>query len=161
MFRQSVEIASDRTALFHITQDYKLRLAWDPFLTEATLLASASEPGIGVRTRCVARFGLGMETRYVSFNPPRACAVEMTCGPWFLRSFAGSWRFDEISAGRTRVTFTYSLVGRPTFLTGLLRVVFARHVGNRLSALKQAAEQGTAQPESLAKHLRSRRTDFT
>jgi hypothetical protein len=75
-----------------------------------------------------------METKYVSFNPPRACAVEMTRGPWFLRSFSGSWRFDRVGQGVTRVTFTYSLVGRPAFLSGLLRLAFAREARRRLEA---------------------------
>jgi ribosome-associated toxin RatA of RatAB toxin-antitoxin module len=81
-----------------------------------------------------------METRYVSFNPPGACAVEMTKGPWFFRSFSGSWRFDRVGPNATRVTFTYSVVGRPGLLSGLLRVVFARETRRRLEALKQAAE---------------------
>ena len=88
----------------------------------------------------MARNGLGMETEYVSFNPPGACAVTMTKGPWFFRSFAGSWRFEEIGPGRTRVTFTYSLVGRPALLSGLLRLAFARETRRRLEALKRFVE---------------------
>ena len=104
------------------------------------MLDGAERPGVGVRAWCVARNRLGMETRYVSFNPPSACAVEMTRGPWFFRSFSGSWRFDRIGSGRTRVTFTYSLVGRPALLSGLLQSVFARATRRRLEALKRAAE---------------------
>ena len=104
------------------------------------MLDGAERPGVGVRAWCVARNRLGMETRYVSFNPPSACAVEMTRGPWFFRSFSGSWRFDRIESGRSRVTFTYSLIGRPAFLSGLLRFLFARESRRRLEALKRAAE---------------------
>lgn len=150
MFRQSVEIAVERTVLFDMTQDYEHRLEWDTFLRQANLLTGAAEPSIGVHVRCVARFGLEVETRYVSFNPPRVCAVEMTRGPWFLRSFAGSWRFDEISTGRTRVTFTYSLVGRPAFLTALLDLVFAGNIRRRLEALKRATELNAHEPPSPA-----------
>ena len=113
MFRQSIEVAAEPAVLFDLTQDYARRLDWDPFLKEARLIDGAESPGVGVRAWCVARNGLGMETRYVSFNPPGACAVEMTRGPWFFRSFSGSWRFEAIGPGRTRVTFTYSLDGRP------------------------------------------------
>jgi ribosome-associated toxin RatA of RatAB toxin-antitoxin module len=148
MFRQSIDIAAEHSVLFDMTQDYEHRLAWDPFLKEARLLAGAAEPSVGVKAWCVAKFGIGMETRYVSFNPPRACAVEMTRGPWFLRSFAGSWRFDAIGEGRARVSFSYSLVARPTFLNGLLRFVFAREVSHRLEALKQAAELSSTHTHS-------------
>ena len=140
MFRQSIEIAAEPAVLFELTQDYTHRLDWDPFLKEAKLRDGAERPGVGVRAWCVARNRLGMETRYVSFNPPGACAVEMTRGPWFFRSFSGSWRFDRIESGRSRVTFTYSLVGRPAFLSGLLRFLFARETRCRLEALKRAAE---------------------
>lgn len=143
-FRQSIEIAADQAVLFQLTQDYGHRLDWDPFLKHAELLDGAHKPAVGVRAWCVAHNGLGMETRYVSFNPPGTCAVEMTRGPWFLRSFSGSWRFDRIGPGRTRVTFTYSLVARPAGLSGLLRSLFARETGRRLEALKRAAERPPA-----------------
>ncbi len=141
MFRDSIEIDAEPDALFALTQDYARRLAWDPFLKEARLVGDATSPGVGVRAWCVARNGLGMETRYVSFNPPSACAVEMTRGPWFFRSFAGSWRFERIGSGRTRVDFSYSLVGRPRLLSGLLRRAFASGSRRRLRALKRAAER--------------------
>jgi ribosome-associated toxin RatA of RatAB toxin-antitoxin module len=140
MIRRSIEIAAEPAVLFDLTQDYTHRLDWDPFLKEAKLLDGAETPGVGVRAWCVARNGLGMETKYVSFNPPGACAVEMTRSPWFFRSFAGSWRFEAIGPGRSRVTFTYSLVGRPALLSGLLRFFFARATRRRLEALKHAAE---------------------
>jgi ribosome-associated toxin RatA of RatAB toxin-antitoxin module len=140
MIRQSIEVVAEPAVLFDLTQDYTYRLDWDPFLKEAKLLDGAEKPGVGVRAWCVAHNGFGMETRYVSFNPPGACAVEMTRGPWFFRSFSGSWKFDPIGPGRTRVTFTYSLIGRPTLLSGLLRFLFARETRRRLEALKRAAE---------------------
>ena len=115
--RQSVVIAAEPRVLFELTQDYARRLDWDPFLKEARLVGGAERAGLGVRAWCVARNGLGMETEYVSFNPPSVCAVVMTEGPWIFRSFSGSWRFDPIGPGLTRVTFAYSLVGRPAFLS--------------------------------------------
>jgi ribosome-associated toxin RatA of RatAB toxin-antitoxin module len=140
VFRQSIEVAAEPGMLFDLTQDYSHRLDWDPFLKEARLIDGAERPGLGVRAWCVARNGLGMETRYVAFNPPRACAVEMTGGPWFFRTFSGSWRFDRIAPNRTRVTFTYSLVGRPPLMSVVLRLVFEHETRRRLKALKRAAE---------------------
>ena len=138
--RVSIEIAAEPGDLFVLTQDYGRRLDWDPYLTEATLLGGADQAGVGVHAWCVARNGFGMETRYLSFRPPAACAVEMTRGPRFLRAFSGSWRFDSIGEGRTRVDFTYDVVGRPGFLTRPLAWIFRRDSNGRLEALKRAAE---------------------
>jgi ribosome-associated toxin RatA of RatAB toxin-antitoxin module len=140
MFRQMIEVAAEPGLLFDLTQDYARRLDWDPFLKEARLLGGAEEPSVGVRAWCVARNGLGMETEYISFHPPEVCAVEMTKGPWFFRSFAGSWRFEGMGPGRTMVRFTYSLDGRPALISGLLRLVFVRETRRRLEALKRYVE---------------------
>jgi hypothetical protein len=86
-----------------------------------------------------------METEYVSFNPPRACAVKMTRGPRLIGCFAGSWRFEEVSAGRTRACFRYHLRARPRWLSWLLTPVLAwalaRDTRKRLVALKAAVER--------------------
>ena len=143
-FDDSIVIAAGPEALFRLSQDYNRRLEWDPFLRSAKLLGGAAEPGVGVRALCVDRNGTAMETEYVSFNPPRAVAVKMTRGPWFLDSFAGSWRFEEINAEQTRVGFCYSLSARPRWMSWLLnpilRRVFARDTRRRLVALKEAVE---------------------
>jgi ribosome-associated toxin RatA of RatAB toxin-antitoxin module len=146
MFEQSVVIDAPAPALFELSQDYKRRLGWDPFLRSAELVNGAMEPAVGVRALCVDRKGTGMETEYVSYNPPRAAAVKMTRGPWFLESFAGSWRFEELKPGQTRVAFCYGLRARPRLLswmmTPILARVFARETRRRLMALKDAVEQG-------------------
>src|SRR5260221_8047523 len=105
-FRQSVEIAADPTDLFELTQNYARRLDWDPFLKEARLVDGADRAGLGVRAWCVAHNGHGMETAYVSFHPPRACAVEMTAGPWFFPTFAGSLRVLAAGAGAAQGFFS-------------------------------------------------------
>src|SRR5580704_490872 len=102
-FEQSILISASPGELFALTQDYDRRLHWDPFLRSAELLDGARVAGVGVRAYCVAHSGLGMETEYVSFNPPRVTAVKMTRGPWLLRSFAGSWQFEPLAPRRTRV----------------------------------------------------------
>jgi hypothetical protein len=144
-FEQSVVIAAAPDALFALTQDYARRLTWDPFLRSARLLGGARESGLGVRAYCVAHSGLGMETEYVSFHPPRVTAVKMTRGPWLIDSFAGSWRFEEAAPGRTRVRFRYHLRARPRWLswllTPLLALVFAADTRRRLRALKAAVER--------------------
>ncbi len=140
-FERSLVVRARRDELFALTQDYGLRLSWDPFLREARLLGGAARAAKGVRAWCVAWHGLGMETEYVTFEPPRVAAVRMTRGPLPLASFAGSWRFDEAGPGRTRVAFRYHLVARPRLLGPLLQAVFARDNDRRLRALRRAAER--------------------
>src|SRR5437660_1346478 len=138
-FEQSILIRAGATELVALTQDYARRLTWDPFLKTAELLHGAPAAAVGVRAWCVARSGFGMETEYVSYRPPVVTAVKMTRGPWFLRAFAGSWRFDE-AAGQTRVVFKYHIQARPRCLGPLLAGHFARDTRKRLAALKAAAE---------------------
>jgi hypothetical protein len=116
-FEHWIVIAAAPAELFALTQDYSRRLQWDPFLKSAELLGGAMAAGVGVRAFCVAHSGLGMETEYVSFNPPRTCAVKMTRGPQLIGSFAGSWRFEEIRLGQTRVGFRYHVRARPFWLS--------------------------------------------
>jgi hypothetical protein len=108
-------------------------------------LDSAREAGVGVRAFCVDRKGTAMETEYVSFNPPRAVAIKMTRGPWYLKSFAGSWRFEEAEGGQTRVSFQYSLQARPQWLSWVINPIlarfFSRDTRRRLQSLKFAVEQ--------------------
>jgi ribosome-associated toxin RatA of RatAB toxin-antitoxin module len=141
-FEQAIEIQADPAALFELTQDYNRRLDWDPFLKEARLYGDA--PGVGVRAWCVAKNGLGMETEYIAFNPPKGTAVKMTRGPRILATFAGSWRFQAIAPGRTRVVFRYHIAAAPRWLGFILdpimRAVFAHDVGKRLKGLKHAVE---------------------
>lgn len=144
-FNHSIIISASPAELFALTQDYTRRLEWDPFLKSAELLDGASAAGVGVRAYCVAKSGLGMETEYVSFNPPRATAVKMTRGPKLFDSFAGSWRFEETTPGQTRVSFSYHLQARPRWLSWLLTPIlgwaFTRDTRKRLTALKVAVEE--------------------
>jgi ribosome-associated toxin RatA of RatAB toxin-antitoxin module len=141
-FDQTIEIDATPEALFRLTQDYNHRLDWDPFLKEARLVGGAREAGVGVRAWCVARSGLGMETEYVSFNPPKTVAIKMTKGPAIIESFAGSWRFQELAPGRTRVIFRYHLTARwlGFALDPIMRLVFTHDVKKRLEALKHTVE---------------------
>ena len=143
-FEQSIIIAATPNQLFALTQDYAHRLEWDPFLRSAQLLDGALTAGVGVRAYCVSRSGLGMETEYVSWNPPRVAAVKMTRGPWMIDSFAGSWRFEEVAPGQTRVDFRYNLRAWPRWLSWLvspvLALVFGRDTRKRLAALRAAVE---------------------
>jgi ribosome-associated toxin RatA of RatAB toxin-antitoxin module len=151
-FEDSILVRDTPDALFALTQDYDRRLEWDPFLRSAELVGGAAEAGPGVRAWCVAHNGLGMETEYVSFTPPRVAAVKMTRGPWFIGGFAGSWRFFPEADGRTRVVFRYSVNARPAWLQPLLNPilvrVFTREVRKRLRGLRDFVERGRHSDES-------------
>jgi hypothetical protein len=144
-FDESIAIDAEPIELFRLSQDYGQRLEWDPFLSSASLVGAEREPGVGVRAICVAKSGWAMETEYVSFNPPSATAVKMTRGPWFLEAFAGSWRFEEIAPGRTRVDFRYSIRAWPHWLSWLITPIlaraFSRDTRKRLQALKESVEE--------------------
>jgi len=144
----AVDIAAPAADLFALSQNYTHRLRWDPFLREARLLDGAQSAALGVRAWCVAHNGLGMETTYVSFQPPTVVAVKMTRGPRIIASFAGSWRFSALPANdgrpRTRVVFRYQVAGRPRWLSflldPLLATIFRRETESRLLAFKRAVE---------------------
>ena len=86
-FSESIEIKARSESVFDYTQDYKKRLKWDTFLTEAYLLDNATQADKGVRAWCVSKNGLGMETQYVSFIRPKVTAIKMTKGPYLFREF--------------------------------------------------------------------------
>jgi ribosome-associated toxin RatA of RatAB toxin-antitoxin module len=142
-FSRSIDVEAPRAFLFHLMQDYARRLEWDPFLSAARLV-DAEAAGIGVRAWCVDRAGRGMETEYVSFDPPSRVAVRMTRGPWFIDRFAGSWRYEELTPSSTRVTFRYHVKPKRWLLGSLgerlVEGVFARNMGERLETLKERLE---------------------
>ena len=48
-FDESIVIDAPAPVLFDLSQDYKRRLEWDPFLRSARLVDGADKPGVGVR----------------------------------------------------------------------------------------------------------------
>jgi ribosome-associated toxin RatA of RatAB toxin-antitoxin module len=152
-FEHTAIVDGSPEEVFGLTQDYARRLTWDPFLREAVLLNGASAPAVGVRACCVARSGMKMETEYVSFVPPHVTAVKMTRGPRILESFAGTWEFEPIQEGKTRVTFRYNFRVRPRWLAWLLEPLaqrwFSRETRLRVLALQAELRNN---PESFHIH---------
>ena len=140
-------IRSTPEALFDLTQDYRKRLAWDPF-PESYEFHGTNQPATGAELTVKARNGLRMRVKYVSFNRPRVAAIEMVRGPWFFKRFAGAWQFLAESPSVSRVSFKYSVEGRPSAIAPLLNRLlarsFERHAKRRLSALKRFVESGGA-----------------
>jgi hypothetical protein len=147
VFEHSARVAAAPDAVFTLTQDYARRLTWDPFLARAELLGGATWPAVGVRSYCVTRTGLAMETEYVSFAPPRIAAVKMTKGPWLLDAFGGAWEFVPDGAGTT-VKFRYQLRVRPAWLAWAIEPVarawFSHETRRRVAALERAIAGGAA-----------------
>jgi len=139
---EKIIISSTREVIFDFTQDYAGRLKWDTFLKKAELLDGAIEAGVGVRADCAAKNGFGMITEYVSFNRPDGTAVKMTKGPIMFRSFAGSWKFTELDAGLTEVSFIYSYELRWPFsmFHGMFKNKLRSEVRQRLVDLKRNIE---------------------
>jgi hypothetical protein len=142
-FEHEAHVDASPEVVFALTQDYALRLAWDPFLRRAELVGGAAAPGVGVRAWCVAKGGIGMETEYVSYAPPRIAAVRMTRGPWLLQTFGGAWEFTPDADGGTRISFRYQLKTRPRWLAWavepIARAWFSRETRLRVEALRGAA----------------------
>lgn len=143
-FEHLAVVKGSPAEVFALTQDYSRRLSWDPFLRSAELVGGSS-PGVGVRAWCVSRSGLGMETEYVSFTPPRIAAVKMTRGPWILESFGGAWEFTPVDSGSTEVAFRYQFRMRPRWLAWvfepLARRWFSWETRRRVVALQAALRE--------------------
>jgi ribosome-associated toxin RatA of RatAB toxin-antitoxin module len=139
----------DRSAeeLFALTQDYSLRGAWDPFPESYEFHGGANGPDVGVELTVRAKNRQSMRVRYVSFVKPRAAAIEMLAGPWFIRRFAGTWRFEQESKRSTKVVFKYNVLAGPVVLAPVLQPFlnhsFRKHARRRLQALKAFAEKAS------------------
>jgi hypothetical protein len=130
--------------LFSISQDYSLRQTWDPFVRQIKFLDGAIEPAVGVRVWVKTWSRLTMQAEYTSFTPPAVAAIKMVQGPYFLKTFAGAWKFNSITDIETNVEFLYSFSTRWNGLRWLLdqiiKAAFHRDIQRRLVSLKGIAE---------------------
>lgn len=147
-FSKALEIDYPREQIFDLTQDYARRLEWDPFLSKAGLLDGALTPQIGAKALCVDHHGCSMEVVYVAYKRPEVAAVKMVRGPFFLSSFAGTWRFTETGNGRTLVLFEYyyRLAWPFAILRRFVDAVFAREIAERLEALAKFVKERKPAP---------------
>ena len=140
----SIEVEAPDRVVFDMAQDYRLRLAWDPFLRDLRFENGAGAAAVGVRTWGRAKNGISMTVEYVTLDRPRRVAVRMVSRSALFERFAGTWLFERRAATRTHVVFRYGFETRWRALRPLLeRVIvwrFSRDLRDRLSALKRAAE---------------------
>src|SRR6266436_4392776 len=103
----SILIVAPRQPLFDLSQDYGLRLKWDPFLRDLRFIEGAREAAVGARVWIKAWTGLTMVVEYVALKRPEVVAMRMVKGHVFFLQFAGSWRFQPHPSGSTEVIFRY------------------------------------------------------
>ncbi|MGL4630149.1 MAG: type II toxin-antitoxin system RatA family toxin [Leadbetterella sp.] len=141
-FTETIPIHEKPEVVFDFTQDYTKRLQWDTFLKKADLIDGADRAGVGVKSYCEAKNGIGMVTEYVTFNRPRVTAIKMTKGPYMFKSFLGSWTFKAIGES-TEVLFLYSFSLRFPFslFPKLIKNNLQNNVKQRLKDLKMNVEK--------------------
>jgi hypothetical protein len=142
----SIDIDLPRPRVYDITQDYSVRFDWDPFPDRLELLGGgtyAAEVGSHVYVR--SKLGIGIVVEFVVVDPPKRAAITMVKGPLVLEKFAGSWIFDELDGGRTRVRFRYLVLGRKgpwqPIINAMALAYFRRVVRKRLEALKRYCDK--------------------
>ncbi|XPF94999.1 type II toxin-antitoxin system RatA family toxin [Colwellia sp. RE-S-Sl-9] len=139
MIECTKEIRATKEALFKITQDYSIRMDWDPF-PESYSFINGNKIERGLHLKVVDKAGRSMIVEYVSYKPPLVASIRMVSGPWYIKRFAGSWSFKEIDKNTTKVIFKYNIVSYPTFIGSLVRHVFRKNANKRLSSLKAFVE---------------------
>lgn len=139
---KSIRIQRKREIIFDFTQNYARRLEWDTFLKKAVLI-NVDKAAKGVKAWCVSKYGLGMETEYVSFNRPKVTAVTQSKKSLLFKSFSGSWRFGKLNENSTEVIFTYSFVLNSPFnlFQNFIKKVLMENVEQRLLDLKHSIKK--------------------
>ncbi len=140
-------MARPAAEVFGVLHDYSRRLEWDTLLREARLTRGHAAAGKGATSLCVGKplFGLvGIETRYLTFEPGRVAAVEMINRPPLFDRFAASIRHEDRDGGSI-LTYKLSFTARPRCLRWvlhpILRAVLRAETRKRLKALAAYLER--------------------
>ena len=142
-FSEKITIKCEPSYVFDYSQDYNNRLVWDTFLKKADIIDGTKKAGVGVKTYCVAKNGIGMVTEYITFNRPKVTAVKMTSNSYIFKSFLGSWTFKETENKTTQVEFLYSFQLCFPFIlaSGFVKNILVKNVKQRLYDLKKNIEE--------------------
>ena len=131
--------------VYSVSQDYSVRYKWDPFPEKIELLNGATSIEKGTKAFVVAKSGLKMEVEFVQVAPPTTAAIKMTKGPFFIKTFAGSWIFKAASNGSTDAKFIYSIKTKNWALPFVSDVIanwyFSSVIKRRLNGLKSYCER--------------------
>ena len=156
-----VIVPVDVATAFAVSQTTgQTRLRWDPFIRRQHFQGGALAPAKGVRTYTVQRFGLRMESEYVSYNPPSNVGMKMTNGSWFFERFAAGWRFtpvDSTDAGSeagtdagTLAVWRYNFTCRPRWLAPVAERVGALVLQRDIDRRIRGFARGCTDPVVLA-----------
>ncbi|OYV04124.1 MAG: hypothetical protein CFE26_18580, partial [Verrucomicrobiales bacterium VVV1] len=121
----SVEMPVSSAEVFALLHDYDRRLEWDTLLSSAQLTRGSIRAGKDACSLCVGarrRGGIGIETRYVSFDEGRLAAVTMINAPPLFSKFAASIRHEDREVGSI-ATYKLHFEAKPRWLRWLLEPV--------------------------------------
>ena len=140
----STIISSAIENVFDTSQDYSIRLKWDPYLRQAKLLDGSSEIKPGTRVYCENKKGVGITVSYVTFNRPAQTAVKMEGDFPLIKNFAGSWNFRKLNDNNTEVIFKYYYEAKGKIFNKIIEFfvgrMLRRDIQIRLTGLKRYFE---------------------
>jgi len=147
----TAELPVDAASAFALSQSQQeVRYRWDPFVIRQELIDGALTPAKGVRTLTRSRHRLTMISEYTSFRPPGQVGMRMAEGPWFFRTFAGGWSFNDLGEGRSEANWRYTFstsVGPVSKIADRIGTWFlGRDIEKRLAGFAR----GCADPELIA-----------
>ena len=142
---RSVEIDAPIDRVFAIAADVARAPEWQGTMDSARVLESDADgrPSL-VETQADATVAKVTVRLAFSYDPPHGMRWERVGGD--LKRMEGSWRFEDLGAGRTRAT--YAMTGDPGRVLGMalrgpvVDRVRERLVGRPPQGLKDRAEAG-------------------
>ncbi len=147
-------IDAPAAVVFDLVHDYDRRLTWDTLLSAGYLTDGCTKAELGATSVCIGRSSLlriPLKTTYVAFDRPRLAAVKMVNRPLLFGTWAASIRHEDLPAGQSRITYTWTFTARPRWLAWLiepiLQRIFRRETARRLDALRDYIERA-AGPDS-------------
>lgn len=139
----TVEMPVSSAEVFALLHNYDRRLEWDTLLSSARLTRGSTKAGKGACSLCVGSRklgGIGIETRYLSFEEGRLAAVTMINQPPLFSKFAASIRHEDRTKGSI-ATYKLHFEAKPRWLAWLLEpvmtVILKAETRKRLLALSQ------------------------
>ncbi len=135
---------------FAVASSYGVRLEWDPFVS-AQHLVNTGTPGKGVRTYTRSRHGLTMISEYLTYRAPTHMGMKMVQGPWFFRTFSGSWHFKELGEGRLEVVYRYRYDCRPAWLQPISHRIGNWYLGRDIARRVDAFVAGCEDPDIVGR----------
>lgn len=90
-----------------------------------------------------------MVSEYTSFRPPGQVGMRMVKGPWFFRTFAGGWSFNDLGDGRSEATWRYTFSTSVGPFSGLADRIGTWILGRTIEKRLAGFARGCADPELI------------